>query len=391
MNSFNYKDNLILNPVENLPFLHLKNNNYQLEGLYITDKTRNDEEKQNASILFSGRDSLINEIHSIYDNWAKLLHANVLSMRLLSGLHAHIVTFMSIGEIGDSVLLLPTKAGGHYATASILKRLGYKVIDMAIDFGNYCVDHEETLSIIEKNNPKFIFVDRSEGINYEDFSDIAMSSSACTIFDASQYLTNIMVSSFKSPFDMGFDIILSTLHKNFPGPQKALICAKDNENPYWDKIINGMSTFVSNLHAENIFKAGDAIKNMPFLQHYAELSIQNSILLEKYLAENDISIIPKKVDTPATHHIWIPLKSKEAAYAIHKKLESYHILVNYRLLPYDIGYGLRLGTTAATMQGLKPEQTQFLAQIISRILKNDNKISTEYVRDFIKSLTPLEE
>lgn len=43
------------------------------------------------------------------------------------------------------------------------------------------------------------------------------------IFDASQYLTNIMAKDYDNPFDMGFDIILTSLHKNYPGSQKAAV------------------------------------------------------------------------------------------------------------------------------------------------------------------------
>lgn len=388
-NKFNYKNNLILNPVENLPFLFKNTDNNQLEGLYISDKVRNEQQKISSSILFSGREDLSHDINLIYQKWAKLLHADALSMRLLSGLHAHIVTFMGIGNIGDTVLLLPTIAGGHYATKAILERLGYNIIDMAVDLHNYCVDQMETLKIIKKLNPKFIFVDRSEGINYEDFTNIVTNSSACTIYDASQYLTNILVESFKSPFDMGFDFILSTLHKNFPGPQKALICTKDKNNIYWEKILNGMSSYVSSLHAENIFKAGDAINNLSVLKQYADLSIQNSVLLEKYLDENGIPVIRKNPNVPATHHIWIPLGGQKVALKAYEKMEHFHLLVNYRLLPYKLGYGLRLGTTAATMQGLKPEQTKFLAKIITAIIQDNTQITPEYVEGFISELTPL--
>lgn len=386
---FDYKTNLILNPVENLPFLFAQNSNSQIEGLYISDKIRNENQKASASILFSGRENLSLEINRIYQKWADLLHADALSMRLLSGLHAHIITFMGIGDIGDSVLLLPTEAGGHYATKSILERLGYKVLDMAVDYQNYSVDHVETLKIINQYKPKFIFVDRSEGINYEDFTDIATNCSACTIYDASQYITNILVESFKSPFDMGFDFIISTLHKNFPGPQKAFICARDRNNIFWGRILEGMSTYVSNLHAENIFKAGAAINNFTLLQQYADLSIQNSILLEKYLEEEDIPVIRKNPNIPATHHIWVPLETQEIALRTYEKLERFHLLVNYRLLPYHLGYGLRLGTTAATLQGLKPAQTKFLAKMIADIMHDKPTITPEYVVEFIRELTPL--
>lgn len=46
--------------------------------------------------------------------WAKLLDAEALSMRLLSGLHAHIVLFMGISEIGNKVLYLPEKQGAYF-------------------------------------------------------------------------------------------------------------------------------------------------------------------------------------------------------------------------------------------------------------------------------------
>ena len=388
-NEFNYQTDLILNPVENLPFLVSSDATYQLEGLYISDKIKDQKRKNDSVILFSGRESLSREINIIYEKWANLLHADALSMRLLSGLHAHIVTFMGIGNIGDKVMLLPTKAGGHYATKPILQRLGYEVIDMAVDCKNYCIDHKKTLQLIESRNPDFIFVDRSEGINYEDFSDIALNSTKCTIFDASQYLTHIITESFKSPFDMGFDFILSTLHKNFPGPQKAFICTKDRKNPYWRKILKGMSSYVSSLHAQNVFKAGDAIADINFLKRYADMAIQNSISLENELLKNNIPVIPKNPNLPATHHIWIKMKNREEAMSAYQRLEKYHLLANYRLLPYDIGYGLRLGTTAATLQGLDIEKTRVLGKYIANIIKDNGQTTEEDTSNFIKALIPL--
>lgn len=160
---FDYKTNLILNPAENLPFLFAQNSNSQIEGLYISDKIRNENQKASASILFSGRANLSLEINRIYQKWADLLHADALSMRLLSGLHTHIITFMGIGNTGDTVLLLPTEAGGHYATKAILERLGYKVLDMAVDYQNYSVDHVETLKIINQYKPKLYSLNHGFG------------------------------------------------------------------------------------------------------------------------------------------------------------------------------------------------------------------------------------
>lgn len=385
----NKRDNkLILNPVENLPHLVSNYTTSELEGFYISDKVRTAEQKKKTNILFLGREQYSILINEIYLKWAKLLNADALSMRLLSGLHAHIVTFMGVGNIGDSVLLLPTEAGGHYATSTILKRLGYRVIDMVVDYKNFCVDKKETQLLIRNLKPKFIFVDRSEGINYEDFSELTNNNSCC-IYDASQYLTNIMMGTYKTPFDMGFDFLLSTLHKNFPGPQQALICAKDKNNIYWQRILSGMSSYVSNLHADNIFKAGAAIRNMELLHKYASLALENSVALEKNLIDVGLKVIQKKDNLPPTHHIWIPLKDQNCALKAQQRLEEHNLLVNYRLLPYNLGYGLRLGTTAATLQGLTPDKTHILAKLIVDIIKEEPRIKSQHVCDFINSLVPL--
>ncbi|MBW1616589.1 MAG: hypothetical protein JRJ49_08680 [Deltaproteobacteria bacterium] len=172
-----------------------------LHGLYNTDKVRSLLERAKTKHQFSGRDRISYDIRLIYKEWAKLLRAEDLSMRLLSGLHAHIVVFMAIGDIGDKILLLHEKAGGgHMSTKNILERLGYQIIEMSIDYNNRRINIEETKKIIREKKSHFIFVDRSEGINYEDFSDLIKNTNCYSIFDASQYLANIMANEFKSPF-----------------------------------------------------------------------------------------------------------------------------------------------------------------------------------------------
>ena len=233
------KETLILNPTENIPMDFMKEFN-DITGLYISDDYRNEESK----VIFAGRDIYTDRFYEYKRLWCNILKSADIDFRCLSGLHAHIITFMSLGNIGDTILLLPEEAGGHYSTENILNRLGYNVISAKIDYKNYSVDKDETLKLISEKNPKFAFIDRSEGLYYEDFSWIKESGIPYCIFDASQYLTQILSGYYISPFEMGFDLILSTLHKNFPGPQKAVLATKFADS-YWDKIIRGTSTFIN--------------------------------------------------------------------------------------------------------------------------------------------------
>ncbi len=359
---------LILNPTENLMYLFDLDDYNHIDGLYINNKlfTPNTD-PLNLTVLFSGREGHECAIRAIETKWKKALNADHISMSLLSGLHAHTITFMGIGNIGDKVILLPENAGGHHAARGILNRLGYIVEDMVIDIDHHCIDIDKTIAKIRHNHIKFLFVDRSDGLNYEDFSKLTSSVDTCNIYDASQYITHILSNDYISPFDMGFHIMLSTLHKNFPGPQKAIICEK-NAREYWQLIEDAVLEFVSSTHIRTTYLAGEVLeKNFDIIRKYSKLMLQNTSVLNNALLSCGVPIVDRNTDQPITQQIWITCNSPKDAYDFFKRCEYEHLLINYRHLPYSLGYGARLGTAAATLDGLRPEHCEKLAFYISKI------------------------
>lgn len=369
------KRTLILNPVENYPNPDiLFPCASPIHGLYNTDSQRSDEEKLLSKIQFAGRDSVTRDVNLIYQQWAKLLGAQALTMRLLSGLHAHIILFMAITKIGDRVLLLPEIAGGHMATKAILQRLGLEVEEFLVDKANHCIDIPKSQALIDRFHPKIIFVDRSEGLIYEDFSWMNQVDGTLKIFDASQYLTNIIAGDYMNPFEMGFDYILSTTHKNLPGPQRALICCK-NVDASWYQLKSGISKYVSNMHFHSIYSAGLILENFYELRTFSQEMLANTMLLNNALQKRGVSVIQRNITSrsPNTHHIWVSAPSREEAFRWYMNLERIGILVNYRKLPYELGYGLRLGLSAATYRGLRAEHIEQLAAIVSKALQAPSK------------------
>lgn len=382
------KQTLILNPVENYPETGiLFPCSSPIHGLYNTDSLRSTEGKISSKIQFSGRDGVTEDINNIYRQWAKILGAQALTMRLLSGLHAHIVLFMAITNIGDKVLLLPELAGGHMATKAILTRLGLVVEDFPIDLANRKVDVSKSRALIEAFNPNVIFVDRSEGLIYEDFSWLNEVDGPIKIFDASQYLTNIIAGDYANPFEMGFEFILSTLHKNLPGPQRAMICCKE-ETDVWRQLKSGISTFVSNMHFHSIYSAGLLLDKFCELQNLSMQMLSNTMLLDEALRQQNLYPIGRDISScsPNTHHIWLPAPTKETAFKWYSNLESIGILVNYRKLPYELGYGLRLGLSAATYRGLKASHIGRLASIIANALDTPSSKLSENVQALLMEI-----
>lgn len=384
-----FKDTLILNPVENVPFSDILSPcSGFLHGLYNTDTSRNTEQKINSKIQFSGRDNITHDIDYIYSQWAKLLHGERVSMRLLSGLHAHTVLFMSITNIGDKVLLLPEKAGGHTSGKAILKRLGLKIAELPCDNNQHRINLDDAKKIYNEFQPNILFIDRSEGLVYEDFTELCQFCQCYKIFDASQYLTNIICRDYKNPFDMGFDLILSTMHKNLPGPQRAFVCTK-KEDDMWQKLRSNISVYVSNMHVFSIYSAGLLLNYMDELAILSKTMLENATKLDRELANRDIPVIPRilKNQELPTHHCWVKPDGQDKTFRLYLTLEKLGLLANYRLLPYNIGYGLRLGMSGATMSGLKPIHIPELAALIKNAYEyGDSEQLQQQALDFIRKV-----
>lgn len=350
-----YEESLILNPTENIPLDSNINLSF-IEGMYIPEEPRD----ENSKVIFAGRKNL----NELYDDWCEYLDAKAVTFKPHSGLDAHISVFMALGQIGEKILLLPEEAGGHFSTYQILSRLGFDVQSFIIDKEQYKVDIPRSMDLIKKWKPDYIFVDRSEGLYYEDFSWLK-DFSCIKVFDASQYLTNIMAKDYKNPFDMGFDIILTSLHKNYPGPQKAAIFFRQKDELY-EQIMNGLSIYISNIHPKDVYSLLINLPSKSELKNYSQKMLSTTRLLEKNLLQNGLPVVKRDFQRTWTQHLWLRPNNKVKTYEFFRLLEKLHILTNYRLLPYNLGYGLRLGTAAAVRQGLDEESVPALADLIAK-------------------------
>jgi glycine hydroxymethyltransferase len=361
------RSSLILNPVENFPFPEdLAVTAGPLHSLYNTDKQRDRAARIDTPIQFAGRQILECDSRIIYDAWAHALNAADATLRLLSGLHAHIVLFMSMAKPGQTVLLLPVEAGGHLAGRAILERLGLNVIDMTVDRTAMCVDIDNTLARCEDERPDFVFVDRSEGLVFEDFTPLAQHIGAPCVFDASQCLTNVIAGDYPNPLLNGFDLLVASVHKNFPGPQKALLATRERD-AMWTQILAGVSTYVSNLHPASTYAAGLALSRTDWLADYSRRMLDVAVRLEQELAEHGVPVVRRRTDLPPTHHVWIREPSREHAFATYERLEQCLVMTNYRTLPYSLGPGVRLGVSAAVRLGMTEQAVPRLAELIAQI------------------------
>lgn len=361
------RSSLILNPVENVPFAEdLAVAAGLLHGLYNSDKVRTREERIATDHQFAGRGAAEVDSRRVYMAWAEALGAEDATLRFLSGLHAHIVLFMSMARMGDTVLVMPVEAGGHLSGKAILERLGLTTIDMVVNETGMLVDVDATLDRCEEQRPDFVLVDRSEGLVFEDFSWLADVAATAGVFDASQYLTNIVCGDHPNPFDWGYDLVLASIHKNFPGPQKALLATRRRDDA-WKRILGGISTYVSNMHLTSTYAAGLTLARSEWLARYSRRMLRVALLLEDELHELGVPVVRRRRDLPPTHHVWIRERNRAQAFATYEMLERCLIMTNFRKLPYSLGHGLRLGTNSAVRLGLTENDVPRLAELIADV------------------------
>lgn len=378
-----FDTSLILNPTENVPFIYdIKKTDF-FSGLYVSERFKD----VNDKVIFAGRNEYIEFFQYIKNGWKKELHAQDVDLKSLSGLNAHLILFLCILKPADKVMILPEICGGHFATEQILKNIGAFTYQMIPDYKYLCVNQEETLQLIESEKIDYIFVDRSEGLYYEDFSWLKKASFCYKIFDASQYLSSILCNHYINPFDMGFDMIITTLHKNYPGPQKGLIAVKAIDDRVWEQYLTHAKTYISNTHPRAIADSLFPIINRNKFEIYCETCKICVGLLESLLNDYGVPVIRRSPEYVATQHIWILCSNKHESYQYFLKLETLGLLTNYRLLPYNLGYGLRVGLNGAVLCGLKEKHIADLVKIMSDAYYND--ITPQLIkacRKFIKQV-----
>lgn len=356
---------LVLNPTEN--FFPVLNENFHLKGLYIPQEPRDEDSR----VVFGGRNKYAEKIQNIYRQWNSRLNSNDITLALLSGLHASIILFMSLEHTyfhKKRVMILPESAGGHYATDAILKRLGYEVEFFCTDDKRHNIDVPYSIEKANSYKPDYVFIARSNFMQYDNFSWLSrIQSNPLKIFDASQCLTGIILNKYRSPFDMGFDIVLASLHKDFPGTQQALCAFSSSmkDSRISTTILKEFKKYISNIHPMEVFNSIFYLNNLEKLIEYENVKIANTQALYNELIGKGMDTEDKTFDETATQQLWLKCASAADAYNLFKNLEASGILVNYIKLPYNIGIGLRIGTGAATLQGLVPELCKELAGYIA--------------------------
>jgi len=319
--------------------------------------------------------------------------ANFADLRPISGTLANMATFAALAKKGDKILTLGIEGGSHisheeFGAAGIL---GLKVFHFDFDKKELNINLEKAKKKILKIKPKFIVLGGSVILfpqPIKELKEICQKTGTKIIYDAAHVLGLICAGFFQNPFKEGADIITSSTHKTFPGPQGGIILGNIDED--LQKIIRRkvFPGVLSNHHLHRIPALYFTLLEMKkFGKDYCRQIIRNAQILAGELYNFGFDVLGKNKGFTKSHQVLIDVEEQGGGDYIAKLLEEANIIVNKNVpldgkLDIKNPTGIRMGVQEMTRFGMKEKEMKEITKLMKELVldkTNPTKIKKEVV------------
>lgn len=327
----------------------------------------------------------------------ELLDTEYVDLRAISGTTANASVFRAFTKPGDKATVAPVQAGAHvsHTRFGTLGALGIEQIELPVDLENWNIDVDKARRLIEEIKPKIVTLGGSLYLfphPTKEIAEIAHTVGAKVMHDVAHVLGLIVGGAWENPLKQGADVITSSTHKTFPGPQGGLIAtAKEEDYKEIGKVVFPM--FVSNHHLHRLAATGvTAVEMKIWGRDYARQIVRNAKALAEALASEGFKVALEHLGYTSSHQVVLDVAQLGRGTKCATLLEQANIIVNKNMLPYDKPEdvkdpsGLRLGTQELTRWGMKENEMKEIAKMIRMVLidKKDPSEVRKKVMEFRK-------
>jgi len=368
------------------------------ENLYVSDLMHRYAEGLPFGRYYQGL-KYVDEMEDLtQEKFKKHFQASFVDIRPISGTLANMAVFSALAERGDSILTLGVPGGSHvsHEKAGAAGMLGLKSFHLGFDGERMTIDLEKSRKKILEIKPKFIVIGGSVILfpqPVKELREVCDQVGAKIIYDAAHVFGLITAGFFQNPLEEGADIITSSTHKTFPGPQGGIIIGnidEDLQKKIQDKIFPGV---LSNHHLHRIPPLYFALKEMKkFGNSYVSQIIKNSKALAEELYNFGFNVLGKQNGFTKSHQVVVNVKNQNGGSVVAKKLEEANIILNKNIIPDDKAdpenpRGIRLGVQEMTRYGMKEEEMKIIAGFIKEVVLDgkDVEIIKNKVTEFRKN------
>ena len=377
-----------IDELRNNNFLHLTANEAQMSntartflGSKINERYYMGGGNENGIVDFShftalGFKSIEGLIEAAKNAAKEMLGAVDINLNVLSGVHSMMCSLLSTTEPGETIMTVPLKYGGHFATVGIIQKIGRKQVFADFDFENLRFDVEKIAETVKKKNVRAIYLDVSYYLNPHNLKEMrqAIGPEPIIIYDASHTLGLIMGKQFQDPFRDGADMISANTHKTLPGPHKGMIAFKNKDlATKANAVIDGF--LYSSPHMIHLVPLAITLLEMKeFGQEYAKQIIVNSNAIAQAFEKLGYEV--RKANTgrySEDHQAHIFIDKMGNYLDLYKNLIENNISTNFEGTELANGkWFIRIGTQELTRRGMRETEMEKIASLMDQALKGSN-------------------
>ncbi|MBN2013543.1 MAG: serine hydroxymethyltransferase [Candidatus Altiarchaeota archaeon] len=327
----------------------------------------------------------------------KAEHANVVP---ISGAMANLTVYSALAKHGDKISGLSVQAGGHisHTHVSCAGVIGLRDVSYVFDNEEMNIDVDGSRKNLVKEKPKIMMLGASLLLfphPVREMKKIADEIGSTLVYDAAHVLGLFAGGRFQDPLQEGADVVTSSTHKSFPGPQGGLILCR---NEFAERVDNAaFPGLTSNHHLHHVAGLVVALAEMQkFSGEYAEQIVKNAKALAQSMHELGFNVLCEKKGFTESHQVVVDVSGVGGGDKVANDCEKANIILNKNLLPWDTlkmtgnPSGIRIGVPEVTHIGMKESEMEEISEFLKRITldrENPTKVKAdviEFMKDYNK-------
>lgn len=316
----------------------------------------------------------------------KLFKAKNADLRPISGSIANLAVFKAWTSPGDKIVSCSIPSGAHVSHTRHGCAGVVGLTDHSFPFDNekMNIDVDGARKLIREVKPKLIVFGASLWIfpyPVKELMDDIREVGAKVVYDAAHVLGLIAGGQFQDPLKEGVDVVTSSTHKTFFGPQGGIVFGNTSDED-WEKIQDAIFPgLVCNHHLHRLPATAIALAEfLEFGKDYAEQVVKNSQVLASAMDHNNHKILGANQGFTKSHQVLWDVSDIGGGKVVAELLEKNNIICNKNMFPWDkLGSekmvnpsGVRMGVQELTRWGMKEKEMRTVADLMDRAAKGEN-------------------
>ena len=362
------------------------------EKLYVSDLMHRYAEGTPRKRYYRGLEYIDQIEEMVQEEFKKHFGAGFCDARPISGTLANYAAFAAISSRGDKILSLGVEHGSHvsHEKAGAAGTLGLEV--GWLEYNDDCtMNAERSCAKILEYRPRFIVIGGSVILFPQPIKELREACDkvgAKIVYDAAHVLGLIAAGMFQDPLREGADIITTSTHKTFPGPQGGVILGNVGEETQKKIQTAVFPQFSSNHHLHRMPALYGALREMQtFGKDYAGQIVKNAQALARELDNLGFNVLAKERGFTRSHQVLVNCGQPGSGGVAAEALERANIILNKNIIPGDgidprHPRGIRIGVQEMTRFGMKEDAMKQIAEFIKRVVldkENPETVGKEVV------------